>query len=485
MVLLVGSCAGSSDNSELGGVERYFDAQVNPERLLLAPTDPARPTDDVVPADADGAVAASGEPTAASGASAPADTTDGTTRGTGDPDRTPPDEPGTTANIDSSDDPAPGQTTTTTRPEPRGCCQEGDLDVYVMAKTPFNEWSSGGHWSWMNANYTSMVVWEPYWDSRLASFDDVNVYRNAYGIKVNSSRDTRAADHPDWVLRTSNGNPVYLDFDCAGGCPQYAADVGNPDYRAHWLSEVQRYVDAGYRGLYIDDVNYLWRFAGQYGADIEPINPRTGEPLTLTEWQRDMTEFVEQVRAAFPHIEIWHNSIWYVDSPDFTNPLIDRQIRAADVIQLERGMNDPGLKRGTSKFGMQTFMEFIDRVHANGTAVGLLDEHATDSRGQWFNIAGALLVNTGNDLVTTEDWPVIAPTGFFEGFNIDLGNALGPRRVVDDTIQREFTDGLVIMNEPRANPVTVDLDDPWITPAGERVTSVSLDGAEAIVLTRP
>lgn len=489
-VFLVSACAGADDTTEVGGVERYFDAQVHPEALIASndtvdsalageaplPVDAAGTPQAVDPGAADPAGATTGDPTPPAGPT----TSGGPAPSTALP--SDPADPGDPAPPTPADDPSP---TTTARPAPQGCCQEGDLDVYVMAKTPFNEWSSGGHWPWMNANYESMVVWEPYWDNRLASFDDVNVYRNAYGIKVNSSRDTRAADHPDWVLRTSDGSPVYLDFDCAGGCPQYAADIGNPEYRAHWLGEVQRYVDSGYRGLYIDDVNYLWRFAGQFGADIEPINPRTGEPLTLAQWQNDMTEFVEQVRAAFPQIEIWHNSIWYVDSPDFDNPLVDRQIRSADVIQLERGMNDPGLKQGSSKFGMQTFMRFIDRVHANGTAVGLLDEHATNSRGHWFNIAGALLINNGNDLVTTEDWPVIAPTGFFEGFNVDLGNALGPRRVVDDTIQREFTDGLVIMNEPRADRVTVALDETWITPAGERVTSVALDGAEAIVLTRP
>jgi hypothetical protein len=87
--------------------------------------------------------------------------------------------------------------------------------------------------------------------------------------------------------------------------------------------------------------------------------------------------------------------------------------------------------------------------------------------------------------VTTEDWPLISPTGLFEGFLTDLGHALGPRQIVDGTIQREFTGGLVVMNEPRSDPVTVDLGGSWITPAGATVTSVTLGTREAIVLTRP
>ncbi|GJM38056.1 MAG: hypothetical protein DHS20C19_14230 [Acidimicrobiales bacterium] len=374
-------------------------------------------------------------------------------------------------------------TTTTTAPD-TDCCGEGRLKVFVTAKSVFDVWTSGGHWDWMNEHYDSMVVWEPYWDSRLASYDDVTVYRDAYAIKTNTDKDSRSVDHPDWLLHDAAGDPAYIPFACDNGCPQFAADVGNQAFRDDWIARVQASVDTGYRGLLIDDVNHLWRFSDVNGDDIEPIDPRTGEVLTLADWQRYMTEFVEQVRAAFPQLEIWHNSIWYADSPTFDNALVDRQIRAADVIQLERGMNDLGLTSGTSKYGMQTFMAFIDRVHANGADVALLDENAVDLQGQWYNIAGGLLVNNGDDLVTTEDWDLIAPGGLFSGYLTDLGHALGPRSVIDGTIQREFTGGLVVMNEPRSDPVTVDLDGTWLTPDGVPVTSVTLAPREAIVLTR-
>ncbi|MDW3219832.1 MAG: putative glycoside hydrolase [Acidimicrobiales bacterium] len=401
---------------------------------------------------------------------------------------TPTTTPTATSTATSTAPPTPTTTTTTsttaTVPD-AGCCGEGRLEIFVTAKSAFDVWTSGGHWDWMNEHYDSMVVWEPYWDSRLDSYDDVTVYRDAYAIKTNTDKDRRSVDHPDWLLRDAAGDPVYIPFACNGGCPQFAADVGNPAFRDDWIARVQASVDRGYRGLLIDDVNMLWRFSDVNGGDIEPIDPRTGAVLTLADWQRYMTEFMEQVRAAFPQLEIWHNSIWYADSPTFDNALVDRQIRAADVIQLERGMNDLGLKSGTSKYGMQTFMTFIDRVHANGAGVALLDENAVDIQGQWYNIAGGLLVNNGRDLVTTEDWDLIAPGGLFDGYLTDLGHALGPRAVVDGTIQREFTGGLVVMNEPRSDPVTVDLGGSWLTPEGDAVTSVTLDTREAIVLTRP
>ena len=365
-------------------------------------------------------------------------------------------------------------------------CNEGKPNVFVFAKTPFNQWTADGqHWDFMNETYDSMVVWEPYWDSRLEGFGDAIVYRDAYGIKVDSNQDSRFAEHPEWVLRDADGDPTYIPYGCANGCPQYAADLGNPAFVADWIAGVQAYVDRGYAGLYIDDVNLLWRVGDVDGDPVTPIDPDTGAPMTLSAWRTRIVEFVETVRATFPDLQIWHNAIWYSDSPGFDNGLVDRQIRAADVVHLERGMNDPGLKDGTSKFGMQTFMNYIDRVHRLGANVALLDTHADTLDEQWFNLAGYFLVNNGGDLISTEDWDLVSPDAFFAGFELDLGDAKGDRRVVDGTIQREFTGGLVVMNEPRADPVTVFFDQPWKRQDGTMITRATLDAAEALVLLRP
>jgi hypothetical protein len=360
---------------------------------------------------------------------------------------------------------------------------EGSLGIFVTAKSAFDRWTRDGDWEWMNANYDSMVVWSPYWDSRLADYDDVTIYRDAYAIKVDPGKDSRSVDHPEWILRDASGDPVFIPWGCDEGCPQYAGDLGNPEFVDNWIAALRDSVELGYDGLLIDDVNLAWRFSDRRGDTIEPIDPRTGLVLTLDDWQRYMAEFTERVRAEFPRLRIWHNSIWYVDSPAFDNEYVARQIRAADVIQLERGMNDRGLTSGTAKFGMQTFMSFIDRVHEAGASVALLDETATTMQEQWYNIAGALLVNNGSDLVTTEDWDQIAPGNLFSGFLTDLRDALGPRETIDGTIRREFTGGLVLMTEPDSEPVTVTLGGEWLTPEGDTVSSVRLESREAIVLT--
>ena len=357
------------------------------------------------------------------------------------------------------------------------------MGVLVNAKSEFDQCTDGRYWAWMNKTYDSMVVWEPYWDSRLDDFNRVFVSRNAYSIKVDTSKDARSIEHPEWILRDANGDPVYIPFDCSDLCPQYAADVGNPEFRQAMLDDIATLVRRGYPGLMLDDVNLDWRFSDQKGDDIAPIDPRTGARLTLEDWQRYMTEFVEMIRSTFPGLKIMHNVIWYTEPPQNDNPYLSRQIAAADYLMLERGATDPGLVKGTSRFGMRTFLDYIDSVHALGANVLLLDETATTIKEQWFNLAAGLLASNGHDLVSTEDWDLISPDGFWSGFTTNLGRALGPRYVDENLIRRDFTDGIVLLNEPGRDPVTIRLDAPMRTPSGQLVTSVTLGDREAIVLT--
>ena len=73
------------------------------------------------------------------------------------------------------------------------------------------------------------------------------------------------------------------------------------------------------------------------------------------------------------------------------------------IVHLERDRNDPGLVDGNGRFGMESYMRYIDRVHELEGSVALLDTHATSMDEQWFNIAGYLLINNSTDYVATEN----------------------------------------------------------------------------------
>src|SRR5689334_9979399 len=107
------------------------------------------------------------------------------------------------------------------------------------------------------------------------------MYQDSYAIYV--SGDPRATAHPAWILHDDQGNPLYIPWGCsAGTCPQYAADFGNPDFRADWIAQAASALAGGtYRGLFIDDVNLDWRVGDSWGNFVPPIDPRTGVAMTL------------------------------------------------------------------------------------------------------------------------------------------------------------------------------------------------------------
>ncbi len=369
-----------------------------------------------------------------------------------------------------------------------GCCGEGSLEFLAYGKSEFdpvveaaNEAGEAG-WQQMRDAYDSLLVWAPYFDDNLAEFPNALVYRDVYAIYVAEGRDERDEEHPDWILRNASDQPVYIDWGCDedGGCPQYAADIGNAEFRADFIERLQGLASTGYAGFLLDDVNLVWRFSNVDGDDATPIDPRTGEALTLPDWNRYMAEFMEEIREAFPDLTIMHNSIWFADTPGFDDEMVDRQIAAADIIMIERGANDDGLVAGDGKFGFRTFLEFSDRVHERGANLLFLDETAETPEEQWFNVVAALLVNDGDDIVTTEDYSLVEPDAVWPGFDIDLGDALAGRFESQGLLRRDFTDGFVLLNEPGRDTVELEFSTPMQVALGESVESLELPGGEAV-----
>jgi hypothetical protein len=325
-----------------------------------------------------------------------------------------------------------------------------------------------------------MIAYSPYFDSRLEWYPLAWVYRDAYAIYPESEI---ATEHPEWILRDERGEPLYIPYGCSGGrCPQYAADVGNPDFRRYWIDRVERTLERGYLGVYIDDVNLDWRISDGNGDRVVPIDVRTGRPMELNDWRRYFAEFMELVRSELPEIEIVHNSIWYATPPE--DPFIERQIRAADYIGLERGVSDRGIRGGGGKYGFETFFAFIDRVHDLGAHVIMDDDDSTTSRARDYELAFYFLVNDGADLIGADgDRGRMSPDSFWQGYEVRLGTPLGAREVGPEGLHhRAFECGRVLLNDPGGSRTSVDLDPGLHTIDGDPVRSVDLDPSSGIIL---
>lgn len=359
---------------------------------------------------------------------------------------------------------------------------EGKVRFYNLADADFDVYSknpSAAMQEWMRAHYYRMQTYTPYFDSRLSWYPDAWFYKDAYAIYRGSSL---FEEHPDWVMRDADGSPLYIPWGCSDGvCPQYAADFGNQAFRDHWIEDARESLKRGYRGIWIDDVNMTWRVGDGSGRQVVPLDARSGAPMTLQDWRRYLAEFMEQIRSAFPDAEIAHNAIWFAG--DLDDPHIRRQTGAADYFNFERGASDSGLTGGTGRYGFETFLEFIDEVHAVGTGAILMDKGSTP-RALEYGLAAWFLISNGTDMMSSTKIEFSAPDSWWPGFELDLGHAEGPRYSWAGVLRRDFSCGSVLLNQPDAGEVTLSLPEAYRTVEGNSVTQVTLAERSAKILMK-
>lgn len=332
---------------------------------------------------------------------------------------------------------------------------------------------------WLDQNLFRAVVYSPYFDNKTGWFGRVWNYRNLYGIGVGSRL---AARHPEWILRDAHGRRLFLQWGCAGGtCPQYAGDVSDPAFRAHWIAEARTQMAHGYKGLWIDDVNLDVRVSRGSGATVRPVV--AGREMTDARWRTLVAAFTEQIRRALPRAEIVHNAIWYAGGARRdADPAVRREIQAADWVNLERGVNDAGLTGGDGEWSLSAFLAHVDVVHRLGTNV-IMEGGDNGAAGREYNLAAYLLIADGQDAVGAgasapgTEW---APLGY------DLGPAKGARDAdADGVLRRSFAHGLVVVNPPQSPTRTVDLGGPYVTTSGRSVTRLALRPGTGAVLRTP
>ena len=344
---------------------------------------------------------------------------------------------------------------------------EADFDRYTSSP-------SSAQATFMRDRFWRMRTYAPYFDERLSWYRDAWTYRDLYAVYRD---DELARAHPEWILKDAAGRRLYIPFDCGGGsCTQYAGDIGNPAFRAHWIAEARAQA-ADYRGIFVDDVNLEPRVSDGQGDHVMPLDERTGRTMTEAAWRRYIADFTEEIAAAMPDKEIVHNALWFAGHDD---PAVQRALRAATHVEIERGVNDPGLTGGGGQFGYETLLKHIDWLHAHGKGV-ILDSYA-DSRSEVeYELASYFLVSSGRDGMGT-GWRS-APGDWWAGYDVQLGAPRGPRYEWQGLVRRNFQHGFVLVNQPGAKTAAVALGAGAHDATGEPRSSISLSGAQGAVIT--
>lgn len=292
-----------------------------------------------------------------------------------------------------------------------------------------------------------------------------------------------------WILRDARGRPLYVPFDCAKGrCPQYAADIGNPRFRARLIGRVRRVMARGYRGVFLDDVNFNLNVSDGRGRPRVPIDPRTSRPMLLDDWRRYMADFVIEVRRAIGDRELTVNSVWWRGENSLDDPNVARGVTAATHFHMERGTADTF--RGHPYEGL---LGYADRLHALGVGVNLDGSSSRSRREAEFELGTYFLTSTGADTVSAdygacpdnrEGSPCEEP--FWRGYNVRLGAPLAARTLrPDGLLERRFGRGMVLVNPPGAPRRQADLAGLFFDLDGNLRISTSLEGGEAAILTQP
>jgi hypothetical protein len=331
--------------------------------------------------------------------------------------------------------------------------------------------------SWVQQRLWRAVVYSPYFDDKTAWYGSGWSYQDLYGIAVGSSE---AREHPSWILRDARGRRLYLQYGCGGGqCPQYAGDITNAAFRRHWIDTARRVLTQRYAGLWIDDVNLELRVSDGRGEPVRPVVG--GRAMSDAAWRAAIAGFTTQIRRALPQEEIVHNSIWFAGGARRqADPSVRKQIRSADLINLERGVNDEGLTGDGGVWSVQALLRFVDTVHGLGRSV-IFEGVDPSADGREYNLAAELLTANGRDAVGVTH---LTPGSALATGDLDLGAAQGPRDFTGRVLRRRFTSGLALLNPPGAPAATIPLDGDYVDLAGRDVDAVTLRAGEGAVLRR-
>jgi hypothetical protein len=332
---------------------------------------------------------------------------------------------------------------------------------------------------WMRRHFWRFSAYSPYFDKKLDWFPDTWLYLDLYAIYKDSPV---VGNQPHWILRDLQGNRLYIPWGCSdGSCPQYAGDVSSPEYRDWWIKRAKSLLAKGYKGIWIDDVNMVMRVANGEGTETSPLDPATGLAMTDQNWRRYIAEFVEQIRVELSAYEIVHNSIWFAGPAGVRDKdvYIQRQIAAADYLNCERGIADDGLTGGMGEWSLAAFFSYVDRIHAAEKGVILDDVDGVDRE---YSIAGYFLISSGRDGFGDL---TASPDNWYAGYNLHLGAPLGQRYSWMDVMRRDFSSGMVLLNEPGAPTRTLKLPGTYVTTQNETVTSITLRGRSAAILRHP
>ena len=281
-----------------------------------------------------------------------------------------------------------------------------------------------------------------------------------------------------WFLHGTDGERLYYcDYEGVA-----AADIGNRDYQARWLDNVQtRLLRDGFDGVMMDDTN---TFPGHC------MGERGGTPIaeypTDAAYGDAVVDFITHVGGAL-------KDAGFVVAPNVAMNPWESVMRSQTLAMLpsithltrEYWMrwNDSPNFTGDDWLQTLTLMEDAERAGVGflGMTYGPGEEGV--AAGQRYGRASFLLAWDGQQ---DSAW------GYFDGdldpwtpeWDFAIGTPTAVRTPLGPGWMRPYSHGLVLVNPDDQDTLETALDAPHVDPDGNTVTAVSLAPGQAAILRR-
>ena len=169
-------------------------------------------------------------------------------------------------------------------------------------------------------------------------------------------------DHPDWILKDASGADVHPP-----GHPGWVMfDISNPDYLAAWATAVETQLGAGgWTGVELVDAGNLPAWTNS------PIDPNTGQDMTVSDHARYLAEAMAEVRGGLKS----NNFAVIAQNQPYT--IIDpHQIASSDAVSVERGF---ARLRGSAWTSLYTLLRGRSGCAGGSLGVGRRQRSTTSS----------------------------------------------------------------------------------------------------------
>ncbi len=354
-------------------------------------------------------------------------------------------------------------------------------------------WMAQQAFDFAKANFNTMTLgsyqWNNYPVSAIQSFKDAGMtlygYTRLAQVEYSPNPDCSSPDWPEvnthesWFIHDAvTGGRIWNPSDNG-----FLMDIGNPEFRQHWITFIRDSLNAyqGFSGIFIDNtigtINAGWipwvRF-----TDSGAVTFKTSD---LNNWHTNVVNFLAQIKAAFPDKKVIINM-----DGNYSD-----YVSQADGVMIEGFVhaNYQSATQFSSQSSVMSQIDYYNTLTSSGKIVWYYSGTASGTTAQINSLvkycyAGALIANNNpNSPFEFNDWFSFDNShGYYPIMDTQIGQPTAAYYQSQNIHMRDYTAGKVLFN-PTSNTYTINLATTYHL-NGVPVTTVTMAGHSGEILVK-